>query len=261
MTSPKRRRTVTKWPENTSAAAAIAGNDDLLVEILIRLPAKSVLRFRSVSKRWLSLISDPRFSLIWSKPKSVSGLLLRRLSHSGIPKLEYIPFDNRNQSSVPFTSLDFVDDDPEGPSDMVFDKALFWNGSIHWLSRQSETSLCFDTDQECLKTIPMPPIEEGENERTSCYFGESGGHLHLAVLSGSHSALLNVFEMEPDYSKWFVKYRVDLDSVVASFPEMETNFRCHGIIASSLYFVFFMEKLKTSHPWLFTCPVRLYTII
>ncbi|KDP30758.1 hypothetical protein JCGZ_15187 [Jatropha curcas] len=36
--------------------------DDLIVDILLKLPIKSVARFRSTSKRWQSVISDLRFA-------------------------------------------------------------------------------------------------------------------------------------------------------------------------------------------------------
>ncbi|KAL6572961.1 hypothetical protein OROHE_002437 [Orobanche hederae] len=36
-------------------------SDDLINEILVRLPVKSLVRFESVSKTWLSLIKDPAF--------------------------------------------------------------------------------------------------------------------------------------------------------------------------------------------------------
>lgn len=35
--------------------------DELVVEILLRLPVKSLLRFKSVSKAWRAIISDPFF--------------------------------------------------------------------------------------------------------------------------------------------------------------------------------------------------------
>ncbi|WCJ34682.1 F-box family protein [Euphorbia peplus] len=59
-------------------AEIIAGNDDILTEILFRLPAKSLLRFKSVSKHWLSLISSTHLSSLHTlrHPKpSVSGLI------------------------------------------------------------------------------------------------------------------------------------------------------------------------------------------
>ncbi|KAH6779483.1 hypothetical protein C2S52_010720 [Perilla frutescens var. hirtella] len=45
----------------TSSATIIDGNDDLLTEILVLLPAKSLIRFQLVSKHWRSLISDESF--------------------------------------------------------------------------------------------------------------------------------------------------------------------------------------------------------
>ncbi|PIN11489.1 hypothetical protein CDL12_15911 [Handroanthus impetiginosus] len=44
------------------SAAIIGSNDDLLIEILLFLPATSLVRFQSVSKHWRSLILSPRFS-------------------------------------------------------------------------------------------------------------------------------------------------------------------------------------------------------
>ncbi|KAF7129819.1 hypothetical protein RHSIM_Rhsim10G0184900 [Rhododendron simsii] len=52
-------------PENHSpppSAEIIATNVDLHTEILLRVPATSLIKFKSVSKRWLSLISDSRFA-------------------------------------------------------------------------------------------------------------------------------------------------------------------------------------------------------
>lgn len=43
------------------AAETIASNEDLLAHILLCMPPKSLLRFKSVSKHWLALISGPNF--------------------------------------------------------------------------------------------------------------------------------------------------------------------------------------------------------
>ncbi|KAK9266693.1 hypothetical protein L1049_012612 [Liquidambar formosana] len=61
-----------------SSFDVIAANDDLLTEILLRLPIQSLFQFKSVSKHWLSLISDPHFSRRRRnlKPNAVAGLFL-----------------------------------------------------------------------------------------------------------------------------------------------------------------------------------------
>ncbi|XP_059669508.1 F-box protein At5g07610-like [Cornus florida] len=79
-----------------AAAEIIGGNEDLVAEILQRLPPKSLIRFKSVSKTWLFLISSDRFSLLhWQHqhpqfhdPK-ISGLFFTSRSGSGF--IEFIP--------------------------------------------------------------------------------------------------------------------------------------------------------------------------
>lgn len=46
---------------SSSMARIVPWNDDVLVEILLRLPAKSLTRFKLVCKHWLSLISNHQF--------------------------------------------------------------------------------------------------------------------------------------------------------------------------------------------------------
>jgi hypothetical protein len=47
----------------SSSAETIGSNQDILTEILLRMPAKPLLKFKRVSKQWLSSISDPAFSV------------------------------------------------------------------------------------------------------------------------------------------------------------------------------------------------------
>ncbi|EEF41742.1 F-box protein At5g07610 [Ricinus communis] len=55
----KRRSTRT----SKLAASTVAGIEDLLIEILLRLPVKTLLKFKCVSKQWNSLISSSYFSI------------------------------------------------------------------------------------------------------------------------------------------------------------------------------------------------------
>ncbi|KAL8171706.1 hypothetical protein V2J09_023510 [Rumex salicifolius] len=68
----------TYFPDVSPAGSKIAGIGDLLIEILSRVPARSLFRFKCVSRNWRCLISDDRrFALLHTKrnPKgSCSGL-------------------------------------------------------------------------------------------------------------------------------------------------------------------------------------------
>uniref|UniRef100_A0A1J3DSE6 F-box protein n=2 Tax=Noccaea caerulescens TaxID=107243 RepID=A0A1J3DSE6_NOCCA len=83
----------------------VAGNIplDLTIEILLRLPGESVLRFRCVSKTWCSIIRSRRFadafmSLSLSRPR----LLLAFSNHSD-NRLKFFSSPNQN-SSFPLPS-------------------------------------------------------------------------------------------------------------------------------------------------------------
>ncbi|XP_020222623.1 F-box protein At5g49610 [Cajanus cajan] len=58
--------------------------DEILVEILKRLPTKSLVRFTSVCKSWRSLITDPSFISIHHR-HSPSSLLLHSGNHLTLP--------------------------------------------------------------------------------------------------------------------------------------------------------------------------------
>ncbi|KAE8670914.1 hypothetical protein F3Y22_tig00112044pilonHSYRG00106 [Hibiscus syriacus] len=93
---------------SSSSADTIVSNDDILTLILHCLPLKSLLKFKTVSKHWLSLITDPRF-----RPKhdstAVSGLFIRRISGRTNPKYDMVNLGHR-PSRAPFRSLTFVND-------------------------------------------------------------------------------------------------------------------------------------------------------
>ncbi|EXC20947.1 F-box protein [Morus notabilis] len=102
------------------SAEAIAQNEDILHEILLRLPIKSLMRFKSVSKPWLSHITSTNFVRNRTAycNQSISGLILRRRSRPylhGIPEFDYFNLSGGESSAissgVPFTNgrLTFTD--------------------------------------------------------------------------------------------------------------------------------------------------------
>ncbi|KAF5441920.1 hypothetical protein F2P56_037130 [Juglans regia] len=85
--------------------------ENVIVEILLRLPVKSLVRFRCVSKRWRSLISDSRFAKSQFRRASersqrlliTSGSEIRSLDcealfeHSTTPSVLAVPFQKRGR--------------------------------------------------------------------------------------------------------------------------------------------------------------------
>ncbi|THG04552.1 F-box protein At5g07610-like [Camellia sinensis] len=317
----QRRRLSVNTTANLTLTAAekVIGDDDLLSRILIRLPAKPLFRFKTVSKRWCSLISDPYVLQRWIPPKSPSSFFLRRYSrfpydfnfnhvslnglvkhNRSIAPLYLYFFDNRHHviiskscnglllctSSLPglyycnhshyyvlnpttqqystiprpvngdqydrIVSINLAfdpslslhykiialisrrDRSPEYriavyssetrtwvnsvpviyPSDMIIANGVFSNGKIHWLRCRSKTSIAYDIDRDESFPFPMPY----SLTKSPAYFGESGGHLLFIESIQNWGDQFDVWELESDYSHWFVKYHVDLEMGALAFP-------------------------------------------
>ncbi|XP_071688416.1 F-box protein At1g30790-like [Rutidosis leptorrhynchoides] len=60
---------------------------DIHIEIMKRLPVKSLIRFSSVSKRWKSLINSSKFIADYTKLHSQrQHLLIKYMNHSSYPQ-------------------------------------------------------------------------------------------------------------------------------------------------------------------------------
>ncbi|KAM7465804.1 hypothetical protein LguiB_013366 [Lonicera macranthoides] len=297
----------------SSSVDTVAGDEDMLTQILLHLPIASLLRFKSVSKHWLSLITNHAFSLILllnNAPPRPTGLFLQCSSRLIKQReFDFVPF---NTKKPPFRMLTFVED-PSGikvlqscnglllcssnrgldvqcrhyiynptinqfttlpqphylslinpqctyatavnlafhPSksphykvilvytllgiyyemeiyssetglwkrtnesirlQVNFRLGVFWNGAINWSGRWGDSLRANWNNSNA-------PIPEDFGERRLMYFGVSNNHLHLLEIYGPQTTIFNAYEMERDYSGWFVKYRVDLDALMNAFPE------------------------------------------
>ncbi|XP_028060522.1 F-box protein At5g07610-like [Camellia sinensis] len=120
---------------------------------------------------------------------------------------------------------------------VVFENGVFLNGKIHWPSCQSVRSIYYDVNQDRLFPLPMP---HRLLTKDLLYFAESGGRLQLIEFIKNCSRHFYVFELETDYSKWFVQYRVDLKLAVSAFPEMyreHADHPCMGYTFNVLCFL------------------------
>ncbi|KAL7224543.1 hypothetical protein ACSBR1_025915 [Camellia fascicularis] len=115
--SKRRRKAIIDSTSSESSPASeevIASNEDLLTEILVRLPTKSLIRFKSVSKNWLHLISDSHFALNHSRRihnfSMISGLFFYYdYSYTELHSVSLHAYPNRNLPTLSF--LDAVGGD------------------------------------------------------------------------------------------------------------------------------------------------------
>ncbi|KZV13782.1 F-box protein-like [Dorcoceras hygrometricum] len=101
-----------------------------------------------------------------------------------------------------------------------FDKGVYWNGAIHWMDTVGNAeSLYFNVATKALRNTPSLPLTYTTRCKRDNYFGESCDHLHFIDMRGPRVKLV-VYELERDYSGWFMKYQVDLSAVVVANPTM-----------------------------------------
>lgn len=97
-----------------------------------------------------------------------------------------------------------------------YDTGLYWNGAINWFNKSEirQHSVYYNVDEERLGFFPLPPMLEGNNlyGRELTHYGESRGHLHLVEIY-DRMHLVHVYEIERDYSGWFLKFSVDFDTL------------------------------------------------
>ncbi|KAK1404349.1 F-box domain containing protein [Heracleum sosnowskyi] len=124
-------------------------------------------------------------------------------------------------SGQPFTSP---------PADNSYFNSVYCNGCIHWIRESVSVSKTpdrdvgksiqyFNLDEEKLEAMPAPPLGLRSSRPVTFYMGVSQNHLHVVEVYACEN-ILNVYEMENDYSGWFLKYEVDLSPISQVFPEM-----------------------------------------
>ncbi|KAL8114464.1 hypothetical protein AgCh_021358 [Apium graveolens] len=101
----------------------------------------------------------------------------------------------------------------------------YFKGSIYWIttSKVDKLVLSYNVDEDTLTTLPRPPEKVSSFIRRSFYFGESAGHLHIAEVFACAASSLDVYQLNPDHTGWFLKFKVDLYQLSKDLPQMRSN--------------------------------------
>ncbi|KAJ6427839.1 hypothetical protein OIU84_023278 [Salix udensis] len=208
------------------SAETIANNEDLLTElILLRLPIKSLLKFKCVSKHWLSLISNPHFSRRRiSCDTSPCGLFL---IERGSPYAGYqtVALDS-NLSKPPFKNLTFAND----PSEIELIQSC--NGLLLFRSlrpgRSGRIYYVYNPTTEQQNTIPRPRRAVGA---ALAFDPSKSPHYKVICVRECHQWLQHQYEIWM-YSSNSGPWRVSGDpfNTKGSDEQFNGGVFCNGVI-------------------------------
>ncbi|KAK8475275.1 hypothetical protein V6N12_041544 [Hibiscus sabdariffa] len=214
---------------SVSAADKIAHNQDLLTLILLRLPTKSLIKFKCVSKLWRLIISDPDFCLSHTRLHhrhgflSPTALLLKGDRFTPPSEFSIVPL--RHYSKVPF--FHYIN-----YSDVKILQSC--NGLLLCESYRTSYLVCNPTTK-AFRNIYCPSNSCNNflsRIRVSLAFGplRSPDYKIICIRESYREPLtyrmpvcleLDIFEMARDYSQWIWKKRLNLGDAVKVFPELE----------------------------------------
>ncbi|GJX44553.1 hypothetical protein Tco_0261229 [Tanacetum coccineum] len=176
----------------SSSGESVMSNDDLLIQILVRLPALSLVLFKSVSKHRSSLIKDDDNLTFRSNLDPPSGIFLE--------KVVTLPF-SVNEGSF---NCDFVPLDIRIPTNITFGPDL--GGDFKILHSYNGLLLCRTYSENILPVICLRLFE-------------SRGCLLLVDKGADHSRHLTIYEKGNVYSEWSLS-----DSWKVHFEALEKQY-------------------------------------
>ncbi|GKD39609.1 reverse transcriptase domain-containing protein [Tanacetum coccineum] len=185
--------------QNSAQPHVVLTNDDLLTEILIRLPILCIHFFTTVSKQWLRIFTSPIFTLNRSKIPNLdphAGLFVNHLR--SLFECDFVSLDSRLDSRKStmdnsFGSAEEVDhvrilqscnglllcaetsnwslwrDQFNYFSCDHFDSVIYWNDAFHWLETENRQLKHYklnieDHDHRVITTIETPHgLHRGRN--------------------------------------------------------------------------------------------------
>ncbi|XP_050373071.1 F-box protein At5g07610-like [Argentina anserina] len=180
-------------------AEAVSGNQDLITDILLRLPVKSLLRFKCVSKQWHSLISEPRFSRHYRSLAS-AGIIFCGTNEL----IHHVSCSGRN-SEPPFKSLDFISDSA-GIKILQSCNGLILCCSLFELGKNRNYYICNPSARQFLV---LPPPNAIESDESLTIFGV---HLAFDPCKSTHYQVICVRNCSPSSAATNDHYQIGIYS-------------------------------------------------
>ncbi|XP_058099072.1 uncharacterized protein LOC131243610 [Magnolia sinica] len=197
--------------------------NDVLINILSKLPIKSLVRFKCVSKEWQSFISDP--SLQESLPKPMSGLFLRYYTSDAF--------------QISLSRYTFVLADGRRPNcnDAVVDF-----GDLSFFPRHDEISIV-----DCCNGLVLGLATQGNNlvempESDHLPFWMYSKSRYLKETSSNENMIINE-NMNVGVPYYYAHF-----SLVAFHPDFEVIFLQTGVMILSYHFNNMDLKVWVSKP-------------
>ncbi|KAJ0935101.1 putative F-box domain-containing protein [Helianthus annuus] len=230
---------------STQSGALVGSSDDLLTEILLRLPVTSILRFKSVSKHWRLLLIHRHFTRRYDID-----------NHSKSPGLfgcnTYVPYDVDNPSTPPFSNLGSYFDRPRVKIVQSCNGLLLCSTHGPKGSKAAPRYYVFNPTTKQLALIP--PIHESLKVRKTIRFMGLAYHQTDCV----HYKVVCIRSLEPDrdlfqiqiYSSDTREWKISIETFSASSHVFQQGVYWNGAVYwvtkyhKYLYFKLDVEKLQ-----------------
>ncbi|GJX16945.1 hypothetical protein Tco_0217777 [Tanacetum coccineum] len=188
MMSEKRR---THARENSAPSHVVLTNNDLLTEILIRLPILCIHLFTIVSTQWLRILTSHVFPLIRSKITKVDHPVGRFVNHIRSSfHCDFVSLDPRIKSRKYTIDKSFISGSTEAVDNVNILQscnglliAIYWNNALHWLETENMQLTHYklnieDHEHPIITTIQIPQgLQQGRN------FFESYGNMLPMIIT------------------------------------------------------------------------------
>ncbi|XP_011025396.1 PREDICTED: F-box protein At5g07610-like [Populus euphratica] len=242
--------------KHLSSIDAVFGNDDLVTEILLRVPAKAVLQLKLVSKKWLSIISPTSFAILHTRrnPHAVSALLLNFSSFFKEPsKHKYVSLDGK---SLVYLSYDFLDFDPNNRGCFSTYVSQSCNGLLlcpkwRWCSteRSQPTDYIFNPTTRQFALLPLPPNDGKYFTRIQLVFDPLESPRYRVVCIQFFNSELKIYVYSSETKGWKLSVKLENFNLLSvNFTDgVSWNGAVHWMspMGNGLSFLLDMECLQT----------------